>query len=104
MDKPIHLEVLAANVMIPVMIWEDYWDGTHNTNRLAGISRREYKNKLDEFTFAEKRDYRGFRKFLAKHSIIFKDKYDLLRNLTDGEVDYIFAKVGEERIKSSVFH
>ena len=49
--------------MIPVMIWEDYWDGTHNTNRLAGISRREYKNKLDEFTFAEKRDYRGFRKF-----------------------------------------
>jgi len=99
-----HLEVLAANVMIPVMIWEDYWDGTSSAKTLAGLNMRKYSDKLDEFAFAGEKDYRGFREFLEKNSVLFRERYGLLRNLTDEEIDYIFTRIGEERIESSVFH
>ena len=103
MDKE-RLEFLAGSVMIPLLIWDNYWNRTSNSKRLAGITMQEYDAKIDEFAFGEKRGYDGFRRFLRKHSNIFGERYNLLRNLTDEEINYIFTRVGEERIKSSVFH
>lgn len=92
-------ERLIANIMIPVMMWEDYWNDTSNAKTLSGLNMCEYERKLDEFVFSEERNYAGFRKFLSEHSVLFEDQYSLVKNLTDEEVDDVFERVGQERME-----
>ena len=49
MNKSQALEKLATNVIIPNMMREDYFAGTDNAKKLVGLSRLEYKNKLNKF-------------------------------------------------------
>ena len=57
----------------------------------------KYNKELDEFAFSEKRDYFRFRKFLARNSAIFRGGYSLLKTISDREIDYVFARLVEER-------
>ena len=104
MDKSLYLEELAGNVILPVMMWDDFWCGTSNAKKLTGLNIQEYEHKLDEFAFAEERDYENFRGFLFVHRTLFEKTYASLISLTNEEIDYIFTRIGEERMKSADFH
>jgi len=99
MEKPNDLELLAATVMIPPLLWDDLLEGTSEAELLTGTDMKKYRDELDDFAFCSVRDYEGFRRFLDGFSALYGERFLLLKQIQNNAIDYVLDRVKEERIK-----
>jgi hypothetical protein len=87
------LERVLADIMLPGVHFLDVFEGTLNFELICGKSFDNYLDEVERFASSRKRDYNGFRDFLASHSELYFNKG--LCNLSNSDIDCLFDKILE---------